>query len=150
MKKYRSDVKNPKVVKLLFLGCLFLLGAVIYGQITGDRFPTYSDIVIAPLIAVGLYGILWVFAVLMPITVKPETIKCYTAQGRYKEISWAQIESVTLMKLYGLPYAYLESESLSSPITLPLYLENMQDFKETIYKYAGLHNPLSEFLQSET
>jgi hypothetical protein len=51
---------------------------------------------------------------------------------------------------YGLPYACLESEALSSPITVPLYLDNMQDFKETIYSFAGYNHPLSEFLQSDT
>ncbi|MGK0525609.1 MAG: hypothetical protein ACI92N_003267 [Pseudomonadales bacterium] len=98
MKKYRSDVKNPKVLKLLALGSIFLLGAVVFGQIKGDRFPVYTDIIIAPLLAVGLYAILWVLAILMPITVKPEGIKCYNARGRYKEVTWSQIEVVTMMK----------------------------------------------------
>ena len=150
MKKYRSNINSPKVIKLLVILSLLLLGAVVIIQIRDDIFPVYTYIIIAPLLSLGVYTFLWVIAILMPITVKLEGIKCYNSKGLYKELYWSQIEVVTIIKLYGLPYAYIESESLAYPITVPLYLNKMKDFKETVYKYAGLENPLSKFLQNET
>jgi hypothetical protein len=150
MKKYRSDINNPKFLKLLAVGSMFFSGAAAIGQIRFDRFPVYSDLVFAALLPVGFYAIFWVLAILMPITVKAEGIKCYNTQSRYKEVLWSEIKSVYLMMLCGLPYACVEAESLSSPLTVPLYLENMQDFRDTVNEYAGIRNPLSEFLRKET
>lgn len=150
MKKYRSDVNNSTVLKLLAtLSLIIYVGAVI-GQLTFDIFPLYSEVLIAALLPLGLYIILWAFAVLMPITVKDDGIKCYDAQSKYKDVLWSEIESVHLMKLCGLPYACVETSGLSSPLTVPLYLGNMEDFKDTVICCAGINNPLSEFLRSET
>ena len=125
------------------------MSATAIGQVILDRFPAYNDLLISAIIPLGLYVILWVVAILMPITVRPNGIKCYNLQGRYKNILWPQIEKAYLFKNHGLPYAFVEAASLSSPITIPLYLENMQDFKNTVITFAGNGNPLSVFLENE-
>lgn len=138
------------MIRLLLLGCIILVVATIIGQIRADRFPEYVDLIIAAAIPLGLYLIVLVVALLMPVTIKSEGIKCYNTNSMYKEVLWWQIESVYFMSVYGLPYACVESAKLKYPLTIPLFLKDMDDFKINVVNYAGKENPLSEYLLNET
>ena len=149
MKKYCSNINSPKVIMFLAIMCIFLFIATVIGKVREDNFPVYYEFINPVGFTIAVYAVLWIVALLMPITVKPEGIRDYALNGIHKEISWSQIDDAYFKRICGLPYIFVESSSLAALLTLPLYLKNMNGFKNTIVSYVGVNNHLSKALRSE-
>jgi len=150
MKKYRSDVNHPKIIRLLLIIGVFMTSAGVIGQVRRDTFLDPYELIAILFIVFVMYIFLWLTSKLMPITLKPGTIKCYNTQCKYNEIRWDQIVSAYRQDLYGLPYVLIVIQGADLPLTIPLYLNDMEDFKETVIIDAGQNNPLAKFLESKT
>ena len=115
--------------------------------------PDYSLVAIAPLVALGMFIVLVMFLVALrayfKVYISSSYIHCYTLAGRYLTVSWQKIESAEISEVSGIPYIYLGISGLSSPLTIPVWLDNMAQFKIQASGYAGGSHPLSELL-SET
>lgn len=128
-----------------FSAVLFLLAAVV-GQWRVDRFPVYFDLLLAAAIPFGLLLVLWLFgklvALVFPVKIFQNGLRCYDGTCRYRTIAWDRIHSVYEVNLFGLRYLLVEGDDLSRPLTVPLWLENMPKFRTEVEKLAGKDNSL--------
>ncbi len=135
-------------------GSILLFGAEVLGQTRTDRFPSYHDLVLSLLLPWAVYAVLmlflWLMTIIFPVLVNSKGVKCYNQQCIYKTVAWDEITEAYPVKLYGLKYIFVESERLASPLTIPLYLADIDEFKNKVTNYAGTDNKLSEALNNAT
>ncbi len=133
-----------------FAAVLLILGFI---RQFGSENTDYSLVAIAPLVAIGMFIVLVIFLVALrayfKVYISSNYIHCYTSTGRYLTASWQKIESAEISEVSGMPYIYLGISGLSSQLTIPVWLDNMAQFKVQVSGYAGASHPLSELL-SET
>lgn len=150
MKKFYSNINSRSVLKVIFFSSMFSVGCTVFGQIRGDRFPSYEDIAISATLPLGIYLFFGIAAYFMPVTVFEQGIKCYTYNGWYQKVAWEDMDEAYHESVHGLPYVVVESSGHKKPITIPLFLKNMQDFNDLVIRLSDRDNPLAEFLADET
>lgn len=60
----------------------------------------------------------------------------------YKSLSWHQIRRVERIQYLGLNYLILHSGTLDGPLLIPLFLNDLKNFKADILKFAPPNHPL--------
>lgn len=85
-----------------------------------------------------VYGVLFLFLLFLkwafPITVYHNGIQCYNYYGVYQFIKWEEITNAYYKSVEGFKYVFIETQTSKSPITIPLYLDDMEDFIDLIRK----------------
>ena len=90
------------------------------------------------LTALAVYG--------FPLYVAPSGIRCYNFWGLYRTVAWGDIESARPFDLLVLRYLVVQAQG-GDTIFVPLFLSNMQRFRESVKGYAGENNPLVRELE---
>ena len=149
---FRSDttVFNWFLVKLCAVFSVILFLATVVGQIRGNRFPAYFDLIVASLIPwaffLFLVLVIYIAAAYFKISVSPTHLRCYNTFGKYQSVSWLEIRDAETRSMSGIPYIFIYVGRLSQPLTLPVWLRNMQQFRDHVENYAGPNHPLTKVL----
>lgn len=67
----------------------------------------------------------------------------------YRCLAWSEIQCVRHLNFVGLPYLRIYSHETLTAIWLPLFLTNMNRFKEIVAEHAESDNPLVEYFLSD-
>jgi hypothetical protein len=153
---FRSDfiVLARMLTRFAIYGAALLLAATVIGQLRANRFPSYYDLVLAPLIAPAACTVLAVIfyaaVVAFPVKVFANGIRGYDAIGRYRMVEWTDISAVGFMNMYGLRYILVHAPALNQPITIPTFLEDMPEFIHIVESQAGNNHMLVHALHEAT
>lgn len=150
--KTRYSVKFiPVLLILLLIGligtiCCFLLTNLIYkNPLSINELPGAVGFV-EVFEAIGAI----LFVIIFKITLTGKSIKGQSFFGFKRHPTWEQIESIKPFSLLFLKYIRVYTNDGKSPIWLPLFLNNGNDFKEKVLEFAPKGNPLKEFIESYT
>jgi hypothetical protein len=132
-----------RVVSVWFL----MLGAGAAGldAMRGMPFRLPPPIPVASAIGVLLLlgGLVWIF----PYRVLEDRLEGYDAQGGRLRFEWWEIASARKSSLLGMTFLRLTSLDRPDVMWLPLFLRNMDRFRENVTKHAGADHPLAEALE---
>jgi hypothetical protein len=78
--------------------------------------------------------------------VSAEGIRTFDSWGRWKWLPWSDIACATPAKYYFLPHIRLTVDGASRSFWVPLFLKDMQAFRDAVTDLAGAENPLSQSL----
>lgn len=79
-----------------------------------------------------LYFLLAFMRMIFTVTVFHNGIKCYDSVGFYHFVRWNEITEVHYESVECFPYVFVDAKKLKRPLTIPLYLENMEEFVNLI------------------
>lgn len=151
---FRSDVRQPfrLLGRLLLAAAVVMSAAVAAVQLQQGRFPDYPDflgmfLILCGLSLVGVFGMGVAYAI-SAVHVFQEGIRCYDAQARNHFVRWTDIRSTSLRKFYGHAYLFVEWSKEKPPITIPLWLRDMDSFVTLVEREAGSANMLVAALKS--
>ena len=82
------------------------------------------------------------------ITINSEGIKGYDCWGIIHFIEWERIVDVKPIRIFGLKYIRALNKE-TRPLWLPLFLSDMNKFKEEIQKRVPQNNPLNLFFSDQ-
>jgi hypothetical protein len=140
---FRSAILPPYVVTLLSAlvgfvgGHLFRYGLAVDGAVVGVRFLWAAAVVFVFIVAAVL---------LFRVYVSAEGLRCYTFWGNYHTLSWPEIDSVHPFNLLGLRYLRVGSSQSGYTVWVPLFLADMQGFRDAVHEYAGEGHTLARAL----
>jgi hypothetical protein len=139
IKKFRSDIRiftNPLPFFFIPLGLITFVLGISGGYKHG--FTNIPDLLFVIFFPWSIWLVCYLFLNLMklifPITIFHNGIKCYNYIGLYHFVEWHQITKVYRQSVEGYLYVFVETKNLKRPLTIPLYLENMEDFVNLIKK----------------
>jgi hypothetical protein len=69
---------------------------------------------------------------IFPVTVFHNGLKCYDIWGIFHFAKWDEVTKAYYTSVEGFGYVFVEVRGLKRPLTIPLYLENMDDFIKLI------------------
>ena len=153
---FRSDIRvlMRMFAKLCASFSVFLFFAAAIGQWRVGRFPAYFDLLLAPVLPFVLFAVMWFLgelaALIFPVKIFQHGLRCYDQTGRYRTIEWARIHDVQTGNIYGLPYLFVYGGDLSRPLTVPLWLKNMKEFRAAVERVASKDNMLVKALGEAT
>jgi prepilin signal peptidase PulO-like enzyme (type II secretory pathway) len=75
-----------------------------------------------------------------------EGVRTFSTFGRWSLVPWAAISSAVPAKYYFLPHLRLTVDGRTRSFWIPLFLSDMQGFRNAVIAYAGSDNPLSQAL----
>jgi hypothetical protein len=81
-----------------------------------------------------------------PVYVHPDGIRCFDAMNRYRLVRWTRIDRLRPFNLLGLRYLRIDSPDIKGALWLPLFLADMDGFREVVTHLAGNNNVLVEWL----
>ena len=151
---FSSDVGRAYklAAKLGVAGVVLLPLAVAIGQYRTDRFPDYSDLSAAVLIVCGivlvLFALFFAASKYYKVYVGPSYVYCYSTTLTYKLVSWQDMQDVVAMDYYGLLYLYVYPSGSKNPITIPLWLNDMPEFRRVVRENAGPDHALTKHLEA--
>jgi hypothetical protein len=140
---FKSDitVMGRLLAKYAVAGAILILAATAIGQWRADRFPSFGDlglsVLIAPAACAALGLLFYLASLAFPVKVLTNGLRCYDAFGRYHTISWADVTGVGFMSMYGLKYVAIQASTITQPITVPLFLSDMAEFRRLVEAQAG-------------
>jgi hypothetical protein len=82
------------------------------------------------------------------ITIRSEGIRGYDCWGIFHFIEWEMITDVKPIRILGLKYIRALNKE-TRPLWLPLFLSDMNKFKEEIQKKVPQNNPLYLFFNDQ-
>lgn len=156
IRSFRSDftVLARLLIKLAIAGAVLLVLATAIGQWRAERFPSYNDLAIsffiAPAACAFLGLIFYAAVVAFPVKLLIDGLRCYDMIGRYRTVQWPEIESVEFVNLFGLLYLIVHATTLKQPLTLPVWLRDMSEFKRMVEAQAGKEHVLVQALRAVT
>lgn len=126
-------------------------------------FLSYSLFIIIVLIDVGLninivaliyatlVAVLWNYILTryFTVVVTDKYLKGCYCWGIYHSISWNSISGVKPIWILGLKFLRLESTSSGRTLWIPLFLENISEFKREVLKRVGVDSLLKEYLDEK-
>jgi hypothetical protein len=142
----------------MFRGLVFALGALIvgatiFGQIKGGRFPAYWDLAISLVLPFACYAILVVFTYLccsvFPVRMGPHGIKASNLFGLPVFVRWQEIISASICEVQGIPYILLDVEGRTQTAAIPVWLRDPQGFVAAVARYAEPSNPLVRLVAAD-
>ena len=143
VRAFRSDIRvmGSLLTKMAVAGTVLLISATVIGQWRAGRFPSYGDLAISLLIApagcLAIWILFYLAAIVFPVKVLQDGIQCYDSFGRYRSVKWKDVIAVDFLNMYGLKYVVLHASTLKQPVTLPLYLADMDEFRRLVESQAG-------------
>jgi hypothetical protein len=79
----------------------------------------------------------WVLVRCFPVYVKKEGLRSYNIYCFYKDIFWDDIETINPINILGLKYIRVKSKLGGTPIWIPIWIDNIDSFLDTIDFYGG-------------
>ncbi len=144
---YRSDYR-PLLCRTGPVG--LVLAASIMERLRG--LPAWRELPLFLLLSLGLgaafAGAICILVYVCPVTIYSHGLRSYNIWGRYSVVAWTQIRSVRPFQILGFRYLYLDVAELSQPLTVPLWLRDMEGFRRHVEQLAGPRHPLSMALQA--
>ena len=139
IRKFRSDISifvRPLFIFFIPLGLfMFVMGMAGAYKHGFSNLPDLLFVLFFPWICFLILCLLLAFMrMLFTITVFHNGIKCYDAVGFYHFVKWNEITKVYRQSVEGIPYVFVEARELKRSLTIPLYLEDMEDFVNLIKK----------------
>ena len=145
---YREElfrVETGSSFRGMFL-CLLLVGGsfvLVAHLMWGRPFYWFWDGVVAPLLyAILLLGAVWYLRMRLTVSVMPEGLRTFDVWGRNHVVPWGQVESARRWSFFGMPSARILCRELSTPLWLPLNLDDRERFDQLVDTYAGPADPL--------
>ena len=83
------------------------------------------------------------------ITITNTGIKGYGFWGKYHSIEWEDIVDVKPLRIIGLKYIRVFNTRTKRPLWLPLFLSDMNRFKEEIQAIVPHNNPMNLFFKNQ-
>ena len=134
------------------LGGLIIMATVI-GQISAGRFPAFYDLGLSIALPLSVFVVLaaftYLFSNIFTVKVSSTGLKGSNVYGFFSSSKWDEIKSADFYEIYGIPYILIRASNLRIPLAIPVWLKEPELFIETVLKYAGETNPLSELLNFE-
>ena len=152
--RFHSDVSHLLRICVLMaaIGAPVFLVVTALGQVRGNRFPAYGDLLLGfsfpILLAAATAGLFWLAVRAFPVKILPDGLRCYDLVGRYRTVPWHAITAVESRRVIGLDYLYVEAEGLSAPLTLPLWLRGLPEFIALVEQRAGAEHVLARSLRA--
>jgi hypothetical protein len=100
--------------------------------------------IIAGLAGAALFTVAW--TKLLTVRLGPSGIRCYNFFGLYRSLAWGDVGRADLKRFARLPYIRVWPRTGGLPLWVPLYLNDMQGFRQLVLRHAGPSNPLSKCL----
>jgi hypothetical protein len=156
LRTFRSDFKALArwLARYALYGAAIILATTTIGQLRASRFPSYFDLVVAPLIAptvcAVLAAIFYAAVLAFPVKVFDYGIRCYDSAGRYRTVNWSDINAVGSLNVYGLRYITVGSPALTRPITIPTFLDGMPEFIGIVEAHLGAEHVFTQALHQAT
>ena len=140
IKKFRSDICyfSPKLLGFgSFVSLLILtVGALGYFDFIVVDVESVFGVMVFLWLGLGfIYLFLLLMTYIFPVYIYRHGIKCYDYYGFYKEVEWNHIQVAYFESVGGIEYVFLDVEGLSTPVTIPLYLEGMDEFIRLVREY---------------
>jgi hypothetical protein len=151
---FRSDnvVMARLLAKIAGAGATLFLLATVFGQWRADRFPNYAEfglsLLIAPVACTAAGVLFYLASLVFPVKVLSDGLRCYNTYGRYSSIKWADVTGVGFMTVYGLRYVVVDASTLTWPITVPLFLSDMAEFRRLVERQAGPNHMVVQALHA--
>lgn len=112
-----------------------------------------STLIVGSLISLLVYGAGFTIAYLIfdryyPVRIGPGGLCSYNGFGMNTRVRWQDIRDVKRIPVSpGVAYLLIiEKRPITTAAWIPLYLKDMDKFKDEVVKYAGAENPLSAYL----
>jgi hypothetical protein len=142
------EVFRPSWLRVLLWSLqLILLVYIILVLCTGGVarvwFGQWDDHLIWAITGAGLLGC---YAWSENVCVSAAGIRCSDLRGSCATLEWNSITTIRPINILGLRYLLLEGEGISSPLLLPLFLEEPERFANAVVHYAGPDSPLARYL----
>ena len=115
------------------------------GKLHGDIGSHLVSLVYAALVALIPTGAAVAY---FKVYVNPNGIRGYNALGLYHNLQWSEIDVVYLFKMPGLRHVLLCSKATSRVMWVPLFLSDINRFKELVNQHTQPDNPLNRFFAS--
>lgn len=122
-----------------------LLGAFIYALAWFGGQPISAPPTIGMAILLGIFFA--IAAVLFPVYVTADGVRCYNFFGAYNTIPFVEMEKFKVSSMLGLKYVVVNSADKIHDIWIPLYLYDRAGFKFAVRERAGASHPLVEVLE---
>jgi hypothetical protein len=68
----------------------------------------------------------------------------------YRRVTWSDVASVTPLPLPGYRFVWVNSRWRRKAFWLPLFLTDMEGFRDAVTQYAPAKNPLRRYLEGKT
>lgn len=149
---FKSDYKSLFSMGLRAYIALLMLILVIVSisQYSEGTFPHFEKLFEVGLIITSLFAFLVtvMFFLYHFLTTKVylDGIKGYDHLGKYHFISWNEIEMVKFVTINSYSYLLIYSSKSKKAITVPTFIENLEDFKTLIIQRDNI-KILSSFLE---
>ena len=148
-REQRFRVDGGSSFRGMFL-CLLLVGAT-FATVAhfawGRPFYWLWDGIVAPVLyAILLFGAIFYLRRRLTVTVMPEGLRTFDVWGRDHVAPWGSIERVKRWSFFGMPSARLISREITTPLWLPLNLDERSDFVDLVTRYTEPTNPLRDVL----
>jgi hypothetical protein len=146
---FRHGVGQPLVAFLAPVLPLGLLLILLRRPPRDRRDWVIIPVELAGALVFGLaYTLLWTR--LLKIHVSPEGIRCYNFWSVYRSIPWSDMARARPINLLGVRYLRVWTASPRSPIWIPLFLADMEGFKNAVLRFAGPANVVARHLTSSS
>ena len=132
---------------MLGLGGIIIM-ATIFGQIKADRFPAYEDIALSIAIPIAVYALLalgtYLLSFVYTVKVSSAGLRGSNIYGFFSSVQWQHIESASFYEMQGIPSIFVYAQNRKTPVAIPVWLRQPEQFMENVVNYAGSGNPLSK------
>jgi hypothetical protein len=86
---------------------------------------------------------LLLFIAYFKVHVSQGGLGAFNTLGLYREIAWADVASTKRVNLLGMQYIRLYSSRLRLPVSIPLFLSDLDRFYQVVCRHAGPDHPLA-------
>jgi hypothetical protein len=158
MELSRSFYSNPIKYILFYRRWILVFGtgivfAAVFGQLKAGRFPAYDDLAMVTALPFVVYGFVAVAAYIgcsvLPVKLGEAGIKTSNMFGLQVFVPWDAISSAGVEEVAGIPYIFLGVEGRLQPVTVPLWLRDIDGFIAAVCEYAAPSNPLTQIVSPE-
>ena len=105
------------------------------------------SLIVATLCGVGLMAIVVTYLKVFKVYVYGDRLRRYGFGGRYRDVKWEDVESITSRNFVGLKYVRIHDKCPGRNISLPPYLNEMRQFTNLVGQHAAPTNLLTRYLR---
>lgn len=102
---------------------------------------------VATLVGFGLVAIAVTYLKAFNVYVYSDRLRRYGFGGRYRDVKWEDVKSITSRNFLGLKYIRINVNRPGRNFLLPPYLKDMNRFTELVAHHAGPDNLLTRYLR---
>ncbi len=90
---------------------------------------------------------LWIMTRVFPVYVKKEGLRSYNIFAFYRTVPWNEIDKIRPINFLGLRYIRVGSIRGGAPIWIPMFLDNVDGFIESVEYFGGDASLFEKFMK---